>query len=114
MEEVKFILLKKLEKLNTAQWLWIVAAIVLLGAAAVWLVQHRAAEKKKSARIIAIGALCCIGVIFLLQMGMIMALSGMDAAALDPGIISLSASEGAEGVTVELERRRQLLVLRVR
>ncbi len=103
MEEVKFILLKKLEKLNTAQWLWIVAAIVLLGAAAVWLVQHRAAEKKKSARIIAIGALCCIGVIFLLQMGMIMALSGMDAAALDPGIISLSASEGAEGVTVELE-----------
>ena len=46
MEEVKFILLKKLEKLNTAQWLWIVAAIVLLGAAAVWLVQHRAAERR--------------------------------------------------------------------
>ena len=103
MKDVEFVLLNKLEKLNTAQWLWIVAAVVLLGAAAIWLVHYRSAEGKKAVRTVAVVALRCIGAIFLTQVILIMTLSGVDAAAADPESISLSASESTEGVTVELE-----------
>lgn len=68
MGEIEFILVKKLEKISTVQWLWIVAAVILIGAVALWAVHYRKAEGKKGVKIVAIVAACLIGALFLAQM----------------------------------------------
>lgn len=75
MEDVKFILLEKLEKIKTPQWLWIVAAVIVIGAVALWAVYYRKKEGSKAVKIIGIVAICFIVAAFAAHMIVIMVLS---------------------------------------
>lgn len=75
MEDVKFILLEKLEKIKAPQWLWIIAAIILIGAVVLWAIHYRKAESKKGAKIAAIAASCFFAAVFVAEMVAIMVLS---------------------------------------
>ncbi len=75
MEDVKFILLEKLEKIKTPQWLWIVAAVIVIGAVALWAVYYRKKEGNKAVKIVGIVAICFIVAAFAAHMIVIMALS---------------------------------------
>ncbi len=89
MEDVEFILLEKLEKIKTPQWLWIVAAIILIGAVTLWAMHYRKAESKKGAKILAIIAACFFAAVFLAQMISIMVLSPAD---YDPSVLPKAIS----------------------
>lgn len=89
MEDVEFILLEKLEKIKTPQWLWIVAAIILIGAVTLWAMHYRKAESKKGAKILAIIAACFFAAVFLAQMISIMVLSPVD---YDPSVLPKAIS----------------------
>lgn len=75
MEDVKFILLEKLEKIKTPQWLWIVAAVIVIGAVALWAVYYRKKEGSKAVKIVGIVAICFIVAAFAAHMIVIMVLS---------------------------------------
>ena len=89
MEDVEFILLEKLEKIKTPQWLWIVSAIILIGAVTLWAMHYRKAESKKGAKILAIIAACFFASVFLAQMISIMVLSPVD---YDPSVLPKAIS----------------------
>ena len=84
MEDVRFILLEKLEKIKTPQWLWIVAALVVIGAVTLWALHYRKAESRKGIKIVAIVAACFFALVFLAQMILIMALSPTE---YDPSVL---------------------------
>lgn len=72
---MEFVLLEKLEKIKTPQWLWIIAAIILIGAITLWAIHYRKAEGKKGVKIVAIVAVCFFVAVFIAQMIAIMVLS---------------------------------------
>ncbi|MBQ1820161.1 MAG: energy-coupled thiamine transporter ThiT [Clostridia bacterium] len=67
MEDVKFILFEKIEKIKTVQWLWIAAAIVVLAAVILWAIHYRKAEGRKGVKIVATIAVCFFCALFLAQ-----------------------------------------------
>lgn len=89
MEDMEFILLQKLEKIKTAQWLWIVAALILIGAVTLWNIHYRKAEGKKGVKILAIIAMCFFVAVFAVQMIAIMALSPAE---YDPAVLPKAIS----------------------
>jgi thiamine transporter len=101
MEDVKFVLLKKLDKITTPQWIWIVAAVIVIGAVALWAVYYRKKEGGKGVKIIAIIAACFFVTLFIAQGTIIIAQSKgipADSVPLDDYEI---AAENAESLTVE-------------
>lgn len=86
MEDVKFILIEKLEKIKTPQWLWITAAVILIGAVALWAVYYRRHEGNKGVKIVAIAAMSFFAAVFAAQMIAIMTLSP-NKAEYDPSVL---------------------------
>ncbi len=84
MEDIQFILLEKLEKIKTSQWLWIVAAVILIGAVTLWAMHYRKAEGKKGAKILAIVASCFFVAVFLAELIAIPVLSPVEH---DPSVL---------------------------
>lgn len=103
MEEMEFILIKKLEKISAVQWLWIVATIVLIGAVALWAIHYRKAEGKKGVKIVAIVAACLLGALFLAQaIGIMVKSEGVPAAEVPVDDYEVTDGE-AEGLTLQKE-----------
>ena len=100
MEDVRFILLEKLEKIKTPQWLWIVAAVILIGAVALWAVHYRRVQGKKGVKILAILAAFFFAAVFAAQMIAIMTLSPLKKEAIALDDVSVSVKNGA-AVNVE-------------
>lgn len=97
MEDMEFILLQKLEKIKTPQWLWIVAAIILIGAVTLWAMHYRKAEGKKGAKIIAVIATCFFISVFAAQLIAIMVLSPAE---YDPDVLPKAISYLLPGIAI--------------
>ncbi len=100
MEDMEFILLSKLEKISSSQWLWIVAATVMVGAMALWIVRDRSSESKKAVKVTAISSLCLVGVTFLTEMVLLLVTGAEDASAFPLWLKYLFPALGLIGVVV--------------